>query len=79
VTVGVLAPVRQLVRSAVCAGCDTYPCACRLDRSARSEACLCGGQIRVYDRSDPAAVMVAVTVHNSSTDHAQWAIAAGWR
>lgn len=45
----------------------------------RTEPCVCGGEIRVEDRDDEWLVARAVAVHNESTAHRQWAIAAGWR
>lgn len=43
----------------------------------RSEPCACGGVIWARDRA--AAIAGAVAVHNASTGHAAWAIAAGLR
>jgi hypothetical protein len=45
----------------------------------RVERCACGGRIVVVDRSDWKAAAVAVSFHNSSTGHAQWAIDRGLR
>jgi hypothetical protein len=42
-----------------------------------AEACLCGGVIRARN-TDPA-ITEAVRIHNASTEHSTWAIAAGWR
>lgn len=42
-----------------------------------SRACLCGGRIESIERHE--AIAEAVSVHNSSTIHQHWAIAAGWR
>ena len=41
------------------------------------ERCACGGLIEAED--DAATIADAVHVHNSSTEHAQWAIGHGWR
>lgn len=41
------------------------------------ETCLCGGVISAR-WTDPA-IAAAVRLHNASTAHEQWAIAAGWR
>lgn len=49
----------------------------RLFGESVSETCLCGGVIRARN-TDPA-IAAAVHVHNSSTSHSAWAIAAGWR
>ncbi len=45
----------------------------------RSEQCCCGGVIRVEDGEDEWLTARAVRLHNASTAHEQWAIAAGWR
>jgi len=45
----------------------------------RSEPCACGGVIRVEDGADEWLTACAVRLHNESTGHRQWAIAAGWR
>jgi hypothetical protein len=39
--------------------------------------CLCGGIIRARAMEDR--IVAAVRLHNASTAHEQWAIAAGWR
>jgi hypothetical protein len=43
-----------------------------------ARSCACGGVIRVFHLGDHA-IAHAVSVHGQSTEHEQWAIAAGWR
>lgn len=78
-TIGVLAPRPRLVVSPLCAGCDTYPCVCQVDRSPRTEGCACGGSLVVADRSDWAAIAAVVVIHNRSTGHLQAMKRMGWR
>lgn len=69
---------RRLVSSGPCSGCGSYPCCCVIDRSARSEGCLCGGEITVADRSDWPAVLVAVAKHRGTPRHRLAMDRMGW-
>lgn len=69
---------RQLVGVSPCAGCACNPCRCRLDTGQRVEDCVCGGRILVVDRSDRAAIAMAVGMHNRSRGHRQSMERLGW-
>lgn len=67
----------------VCDVCGAWPCQCRRAMyepavsayaapTVRSERCLCGGSIVIYDYLDWVHVGRAIRAHNRTTAHALW-------
>lgn len=74
-----VAPAYQphpLIPNGVCADCRHYPCCCQL-APIRREPCACGGWITAADGERQ--IIEAVSRHNATAIHVQWAERAGLR